>query len=227
MLGSSQYLFVRLASVPRFFILIENIGTVFSFLIMENTIGIGVKSYHLVLQKFINLTLFGKVAKPKFTRNICEFEIQKSLTDFFDLLQNQSEEVNYEYINSYYKNTIAHFRKKIRKEDLVNIMNCYGFSNLRILNNILRLFDTGDKLKNVDIHRQDGEILNELIWSTEFPDEIKDYLQVHFFDFLKFIPYKSRIITKEQYQFFVDRYVVQYDYNKVLNIVYQNFDDID
>ncbi|MCD0477459.1 hypothetical protein LPB90_03255 [Chryseobacterium sp. LC2016-29] len=194
---------------------------------MENTIGIGVKSYHLVLQKFINLTLFGKVAKPKFTRNICEFEIQKSLTDFFDLLQNQSEEVNYEYINSYYKNTIAHFRKKIRKEDLVNIMNCYGFSNLRILNNILRLFDTGDKLKNVDIHRQDGEILNELIWSTEFPDEIKDYLQVHFFDFLKFIPYKSRIITKEQYQFFVDRYVVQYDYNKVLNIVYQNFDDID
>jgi hypothetical protein len=106
-------------------------------------------------------------------------------------------------------------------------MNCYGFSNIRILNNIFRLFDTKDNLKEIDTKKQDNEILEELIWTKEFPDEMKNYLHVQFFDFLKFIPYESKVVTKEHYLFLVDRYVRQYDYNKVLNIVYQNFDEID
>lgn len=227
MLGSSQYLFVGLASVPRFFILIENIGTGFSYSIMENTTEIIVEDYHFVLQKFINLTLFGKVSKPNFSKNNDEIEIQKSLLDFYDLLKNQTTEKNSEIINSYYKTTIASYRKKIKDEDLVDLMNCYGFSNIRILNNIFRLFDTKDNLKEIDTKKQDNEILEELIWTKEFPDEMKNYLHVQFFDFLKFIPYESKVVTKEHYLFLVDRYVRQYDYNKVLNIVYQNFDEID
>lgn len=194
---------------------------------MENIIEISVENYHFVLQKFINLTLFGKVAKPKFSKSICEIEIQTSLLDFYDLLQNQSEEINNETINLYYKKIITNYRKKIKNEDLVDLMNCYGFSNIRILNNIFRLFDTKDNLKEIDTKKQDNEILEELIWTKEFPDEMKNYLHVQFFDFLKFIPYESKVVTKEHYLFLVDRYVRQYDYNKVLNIVYQNFDEID
>ncbi|MCD1118106.1 hypothetical protein [Chryseobacterium turcicum] len=194
---------------------------------MENTTETVIEDYHFVLQKFINLTLFGKVGKPNFSKNNDEIEIQKSLLDFYHLLQNQSEEISNETINLYYKKIITNYRKKIKNEDLVDLMNCYGFSNVRIVNNIFRLLDTKDNLKDIDTQKQDNEILEKLIWTKEFPDEMKNYLHVQFFDFLKFIPYESKVVTKEHYLFLVDRYVRQYDYNKVLNIAYQNFDEID
>ena len=190
---------------------------------MENTTKIVTEDYLFVLQKFINLTLFGKIGKPNYSKRINELKIQKSLLDFYELLKSNSTEDDSYIINSYYKKIINIYRKKIKNKDLIDLMNCYGFSNARILKNILKLFDT----KKNDFQKQDYEILNELISKKEFPDEIKDFLHIQFFDFLTFIPYESKIITKEQYLFLVDRYVRQYDNNKVLNIVYQNFNEIE
>lgn len=195
---------------------------------METTTKNVIEDYHLVLQKYINLILFGRISKPNFTQNNGEIKIQKSLLEFYDLLdiEGQSPEATLEIITSQSENTLLNFRKKIKPRDLINLMHCYGFSSVRTVNKIAIIFNPKKSLEELNNQEQDIDLFNNLIQSTEFPREIKNYLNLQFFDFFSFIPYQSKIITEELYQFLVNRYVRTYDYDKVLNIIYKNYDEI-
>ncbi len=67
----------------------------------------------------------------------------------------------------------------------------------------------------------------EMIFDRTFPDEISRYLEFQFFDIFQHLPSQSKVITEEKYRFLVERYVCNYDYNKMLNIVYRKYDEIE
>lgn len=194
---------------------------------MKDINGQKTEDYHLVLKKFINLVLFGSFQKPKFSKNKSEIEIHQPLLDFFHTLDGLVDDQRSDAISQYYDQTVLEFQQKIRKNDAVDLMNCYGFSNFRVLTNFLRMLG-GSELKTAfDPLKRDSEIMIDLIWEKIFPEEIKSYLCMQFFDIFNFIPQKLTSISKDHYQFLVDRYVGEYHYNKVLNIVYQNFEEVE
>ncbi len=185
------------------------------------------EDYHLVLKKFINLTLFGTLRNPNFSKSNGEIKIHQVLLNFFSFLQSLTGEERNDAISHFYGQILAQYRKKISKLDSVNLMNCYGFSNFRIITNIFGMFD-GVKLNTkFDPQKRDGEIMTDLIWGGILPDEIKSYLCMQFFDIFNHISHKATTISKQQYEALIDRYVGEYEYNKVINIVYQNFEEVE
>ncbi|MFN3019931.1 hypothetical protein ACK1KB_02945 [Chryseobacterium sp. TY3] len=185
------------------------------------------EDYHLVLKKFINLLLFGSFQNPKFSKNNDEIKIHQVLLDFFNSLQSLSGDQRSDAISSFYDEILVDYRKKISKLDSVDLMNCYGFSNFRILTNIFGMFSGFNLNTAFDPQKRDGEIMSDLIWDGILPDEIKSYLCMQFFDIFHHISHEATTITQEQYKALVDRYVGEYEYNKVINIVYQNFEEVE
>lgn len=185
------------------------------------------ETYHSVLQKLINLILFGKLRNPTFSKNKIEHEIHQSLFDFFQLLQEKEDDERTQYISHFFDEILAKFHKKIKDQDLLNLMNCFGFSNFRFILNLFRMFGSSNSKYAFDPIQKDSEIISDLIWSEEFPDEIRSYLYMQFCDLFNHLKHDGKSINKEDYQFLIDRYVGEYDYNKVINIIYQKFDDVD
>lgn len=194
---------------------------------MENSTENKTEVYHSVLQKFINLALFGKLVNPKFSKENEEIKIHRTLSDFFKSLHEKSDVERNEIISQFYDEKLVNFRKKIKDKDLVDLMNCFGFSNFRIIINLLRMLGATDFKQAFDPTQKDLEISNNLIWSDKFPDEIRSYLCMQFFDLFNHIKHNKETISQEEYQFLISRYVCEYDYFKVVNIVYQKFDEVD
>ena len=89
------------------------------------------------------------------------------------------------------------------------------------------MLNTTSSKKMFDPQALDNDIAMEMIFNRTFPDEILRYLEVQFFDIFQHLPNKSQVIAEEKYRFLVQRYVCNYDYNKMLNIVYRKYNDIE
>lgn len=181
----------------------------------------------LVLQKFINVILFGKVGNPNFKMNSGEVMLQDSLINFYISLYMATPEEQGDLSISYYQSLREAFRKKLRDKDFINLMNSYGLSNIRVFNNLHEMLNSTSSKKMFDPQALDNDIAMEMIFDRTFPDEILRYLEVQFFDIFQHLPSKSKVITEEKYRFLVERYVCNYDYNKMLNIVYRKYDEIE
>lgn len=179
---------------------------------METSTESPTKEYHQVLQKFINVALFGKIRNPNFNKNKEGVELQHKLLDFYQLLESQSIEERKETISTFYDKILIDFHKILKDKNLIDLMNCYGFSNFRVIINLFRMLGTGNSKTIFDPHKNDSNILSELIMGSQFPDEIHSYLCMQFFDLFNHIPQKQPVITEEQYQFLIDRYVGEYEY---------------
>lgn len=200
---------------------------VFSSKDMNVTASLQTESYHLVLQKFINLILFGKIQNPKFLINKTEVPIHKNLSDFFHSLDSEIGNERSEIITAYYHERLDEYLKKLQYNDRVDLMNCYGFSNFRVCINIFSMLESTKSKKAVNPQIRDAEIMMEMVWEKKLPEEIRDYLCMQFFDIFNKIPTDSDFITEEQYQNLVGRYIGEYNHNKVINILYQKFEEID
>lgn len=194
---------------------------------MENTTNTKIEEYHLVLQKFINYTLFGTLNNPSFENGIKSLQLQNEILDFYQLLSVQIQDQRGNFIDSFFRKLIINFHNIIKEKNIIDLMNCYGNSVFRLTAYLLNNINSHDPKNHFDANQKDKEILSELIIGDQFLVEISSYLAMQFVDFLTYIPYNEKRISKEQYQFLVDRYVCSYDYTKVTNIHYQNFNEID
>lgn len=185
-----------------------------------------VESRYEVLKKIINHILFGKTAKPKFSKNNYEIELYSELLYLNESLLNLDSEIIKTKLILYYENCIEDFSNKLSHNDYSDLMNCYGNSTYRVVLNISDMLNLKEK-KYFNPHEKDFEIFSKMIFQKKLSEEILGYLQVQFFDFFKYIPYDIGKININEYQFLVDRYVCEYHYDKVVNILYENFNEID
>jgi len=201
-------------------------GAGISTQIMEENTERKREKYHLVLQKFINLILFGSVQNPKFSTSETEIKMHSTLLNFYKNLENEVEDKVAQNITSFFEDRTVEFRKQMKEKDLNNLILCYGFSNFRIIFNICGALGFEGKKKLFNIQDKDIEIASELAFSKSIPEEIKQYLSIQFFDIFNKIPEKSATISKVQYSFLIDRYVCEYDYDRVANILFRKFDQV-
>lgn len=193
---------------------------------MENHLDTENEKSYLVLQKFINLIVFGNTKNPNFLKSNTA-KIHKALLNFYDAINVMQDEERTEFINQFYHKMANKFRKAMNDQDVLDLMNCYGFSDFRTIINIFRMLgDSPSRKPGFDPQNHDIELYADLVWSVKLPNEIRGYLSMQFFDFFKNIPYLSKEISTEQYQFLVNRYVCKYDYNKAINIFYQNYGEV-
>lgn len=84
----------------------------------------------------------------------------------------------------------------------MNLLKCYGTSEIRFLNHVLAQLMSVSKTDSSDLNHneiREAEIATELIWDKKLPNEISQYLKTHFSDFLTFIPLNTDRLSKEQY----------------------------
>lgn len=195
---------------------------------MVKTLNNPTEEYFAVLKKYINICLFFKTTNPKFRKRSGDVKLHENVMQFYaslDSIKNNEEKEH--LIQDFLENSIEKFRRSLRGEDWVDLMNCYGFSEVRTLLNIKSLFSvTGNTLNSdYDPALKDARILNEMIWERKIPKEIEGYIRMQFYDILNHLYFPDGIITEEEYQKLLDRYLCKYHYNKVLNIVHQNFEE--
>lgn len=194
---------------------------------MINIVDPKVEEFHQILQKFINYTLFGTVDNPKFENDVQSVQMQDNIINFYQLLSIQTAEQRSNFIDSFFQESIINFQKLITGQNIIDLMNCYGSSVFRVTVYLINNIGQHNPKNLYDPNIKDNEILLKLMVGEEFPEEINAYLAMQFFDFFAYIPQKEKVINKELYKFLVNRYVCTYDYIKVTNIIYQNFDEID
>ena len=87
----------------------------------------------------------------------------------------------------------------------MNLLKCYGTSEIRFLNHILaQLVSASNDLNHNEI--REAEIATELIWDKKLPNEISQYLKTHFSDFLTFIPLNTDRLSKEEYDIIFEKF---------------------
>ncbi|WP_312321651.1 hypothetical protein [Soonwooa sp.] len=82
---------------------------------MENRNNVP-EDHLVVLQKFINVILFGKVGNPNFKKSKGEIMLQDSLLDFYISLHKAIPEEQSNLSISYYQSLLEVFRKKLREK---------------------------------------------------------------------------------------------------------------
>ncbi|MFC6267475.1 hypothetical protein [Frigoriflavimonas asaccharolytica] len=173
--------------------------------------------YLKVLQKFINIYLFGSIVKPKYSKNQ---EIQLN-NDIINLLKYENleleEDVKVYIAQKYMENSIIKFKKLLNEKDITNLMLCYVNSHFRThIQSILILkkaANPGKELKFGD----DLYIFQECLSKSEnFAKEIQIYIYIQFCNIMKDIPQDVNTITKQQYLHIVNEYATQYDEIKTM-----------
>ena len=174
--------------------------------------------YLIVLKKLINCFLFQKVDAPKLRKDNT-YKLSINTISFIHFFLQSKESEKTELLDGFYEKTASIFFIKAKKMDRINLMDCYGFSSIRTYQNIISLFSSSGHFQK---DQRDLEIANQLIFQKQTPKEIIDYLKIHFSDILNYVPISSNYIKKENYEYILENYGINMDYNKTLDRLFSS-----
>ena len=176
--------------------------------------------YFNVLKKYINFLLFGSVVKPKFLDQ--KFLINPTLLKMLkDAKMENDHDKRDELVKKFSENFYMKFKARLRYKDKLDLVLCYINSNVKTFiqaRNFLKItgeknqkFQFGDELK----------ILEDLFSDGQFPIEIISYMYIQFSDILGDIPENCSVISLENYEVLLQKYVTKYDIDKTIDIIYE------
>ena len=158
------------------------------------------ENHHTALEKLINFLLFEQLHSPLFeesqTLRLSNYIISQMKSIAERGKETDTEELSYNF-------------EKLDKEDRMNLLKCYGTSEIRFLNHVLAQLMSVSKTDSSDLNHneiREAEIATELIWDKKLPNEISQYLKTHFYDFLTFIPLNTDRLSKEQYDIIFEKF---------------------
>lgn len=165
-----------------------------------------------VLEKYINLFLFGNIITPDFPSDET-LAIDKHLINMLESIQmvddNESDKIIEKYLQKFYMN----LKERLIDEDLINLMNCYGNSNFRSHLKISNLL----KKNEISNWGDDTRVLSDLLWNLDdFPKEILSYMYLQFSDILMHIDVEKKVISKEEYKIIIKKYKTDCSYEEIL-----------
>lgn len=169
-----------------------------------------------VLEKYINLFLFGNVITPDFPPDeklAIDQNLIKMLENHALVVDSKADIIFENYLQKFY----AELKEKLDDDDLINLMKCYGNSNFRSVLKIASLLKENDK-KNKDCNLADDDrILNDLLWEFEgFPKEILSYMYLQFSDILIHVDIETKVITKKEYCSTIEKYKIDCNYEDIV-----------
>ena len=161
------------------------------------------ENHHTALEMLINFLLFEQLHSPLFDENQTH-RLSNYITQMKSIAE-RDKETDIEELSYNFENVCKSFVKKLDKEDRMNLLKCYGTSEIRFLNHILaQLVSASNNLNHNKI--REAEIATELIWDKKLPNEISQYLKTHFTDFLTFIPLNTDRLSKEEYDIIFEKF---------------------
>ena len=171
------------------------------------------KPQHLnVLKSLINYFLFGKIEAPKLKDN--SYQLSDSIVELMDILSAKVNYANKHLATRYFESVCNQFYSSLNPDETKNLLECYEKSNTESYLHIIMLTEYGNSFEKTD----NSNNLN--LSKREIPLEILAFLKLHFTDLLSDIPLHSEIISKNQYEKILEKYVCQLNEREIFDRVF-------
>lgn len=160
------------------------------------------EEHHIVLEMLINFLLFEKIKTPQLRKDQT-YKLGIHIVEQMNSIAKNPHKIDIQALASDFENSCRKFVGKVKKIDRLNLLHCYGSSNIRTFNTLLSMFSPS-MIPEFDLHEnnefRDSKIALELVWEKKLPNEVRLYLKTQFTDFLSYIPLNSDRLPKEQYE---------------------------
>ena len=158
------------------------------------------KPQHLnVLKSLINYFLFGNIEVPKLKDN--SYKLSDSLVDLMDKLSINVNNVEKQFATQYFELVCNQFYSLLNPNEIEDLLECYQKRSTERYLHIIMLTEYGNSFEKADNSKN--------LSKREIPLEILAFLKLHFTDLLSDIPLHSEIISKNQYEKILEKYVCQ------------------
>jgi len=170
------------------------------------------KNQHLnVLKNLINYFLFGNLEAPVLNDNI--YKLSFSLVELMDKLSIDVNKVENQFATQYFELVCNQFYSSLNPDEIENLLECYQKSNTERYLHIIMLTEHG----NYSFEKADNP--NNLT-KKEIPLEVLAFLKLHFTDLLSEIPLHSEMISKNQYEKILEKFVHQPNDREIFDKVF-------
>jgi hypothetical protein len=189
---------------------------------MKTTVS---ENHHTALEKLINFLLFEQLHSPLFEENQTH-RLSNYIISQMKSIAERDKETDTEELSYNFENECKTFVEKLDKEDRMNLLKCYGTSEIRFLNHVLAQLMSVSKTDSSDLNHneiREAEIATELIWDKKLPNEISQYLKTHFNDFLTFIPLNTDRLSKEEYDIIFEKFSKNLDNTEATEKILRGF----
>ena len=171
------------------------------------------KPQHLnVLKNLINYFLFGNFEVPKLKGN--SYKLSDSIVELMDKLSIYIGNDEKQIATQYFESICDKFYSLLNPVETKNLLECYEKSNTERCLHIIMLTEYGNSFEKAD----NSNNLN--LSKNEIPLEILAFLKLHFTDLLSDIPLYSEIISKNQYEKILEKYVCQLNDREIFDRVF-------
>lgn len=169
------------------------------------------KPQHLnVLKNLINYFLFGNIETPKLKDN--SYQLYDSLVELMDKLSIDVNKVEKQFATQYFELVFNQFYSSLNPDEIESLLMCYQKSNTERYLHIIMLTEYSNSFEKTD---------NSINLSTkEIPLEVLAFLKLHFTDLLSEIPLHSEIISKNQYEKILEKFVCQLNDREIFDRVF-------
>lgn len=169
------------------------------------------KPQHLnVLKNLINYFLFGNFEVPKLKDN--SYQLSDSIVELMDKLSIDVNNVEKQVATQYFESICDKFYSLLNPDETKNLLECYEKSSTERYLHIIMLAEYGNYFEKTDNSNN--------LSKREIPLEILAFLKLHFTDLLSDIPLHSEIISKNQYEKILEKYVCQLNDREIFDRVF-------
>lgn len=169
------------------------------------------KPQHLnVLKNLINYFLFGNIEAPKLKDN--SYQLSDSIVELMDKLSINVNNVEKQFATRYFELVCNQFYSSLNPDEIENLLECYQKSNTERYLHIIILAEYGNSFEKADNSNN--------LSKREIPLEILAFLKLHFTDLLSEIPLNSEIISKNQYEKILEKFVCQLNEREIFDRVF-------
>lgn len=170
------------------------------------------KNQHLnVLKNLINYFLFGRIETPELKDD--SYKLSSSLVRLMNEISIEVNKINKQLATRYFESICSEYYSQLHSEEIDNLLECYQNSNTERYLHIIMLTEHG----NYSFEKADNP--NNLT-KKEIPLEVLAFLKLHFTDLLSEIPLHSEMISKNQYEKILEKFVHQPNDREIFDKVF-------
>lgn len=170
------------------------------------------------LVRLINYFLFQRFTHPKIRKDQT-YKIGSKLVSFLESIVDGNQLADQEAAVKYFEKESKDFVLKSKKNERLNLLKCYGSSDIRVFNNLISEINLNN-IKNTELEQNNDfkevKIVNSLVFEKKIPQEIALYLKSHFANFLSFIPLQSNRLSLGQYNQIIENFGKNFTYDELL-----------
>lgn len=184
-------------------------------------------SHLIVLKKFINQLLFGKMFDPKFSTEIEYIKISRKYIGFIKALRSEEYANKDLKISNFFDSVIEVFGTKMTNKDKRNLLCCYFESNLKITKDVAKMLSFKDEQSDFDEKDLEFEMIAEFLNCNKISKDLANYLRAQFHDILQYFHPERETICNEEYVAITEKYVRNYEYEEILSMISNEFEKAD